>query len=423
MVTRRKTLPVTMMLLVAACSDSEPASTRGPSAPSPGAGSGGAGGAGGDHAGPRGQAGDAGAASGGGAGAGAPAVQLLGRFDTRDPAGAACAWPGCRIVARFQGTRVSVRLHELVDPWMEGAPSEWDVAVDGVWGAKLVTSSDGQDHVYELADGLPDGTHVVELYKLSEAQNGATRFLGYDFGGGTLLAPPARKPRRLEIVGDSAASGYGVEGVGLGPDCPGPDYAARYQSFRKSLGARLGEMFDAEVAGIVYSGKGIVKNIWTADKATMPVLYTRVVPDDPTSTWDFSSYVPDAVVIMMGGNDFAVGEPTDEGPATSEEFAAGYEAFVTTLRQRHPAAHLFLTVSPTISDTEPTGRSTRTNVVRGVQEVAARRHAAGDAKVHAFEPGAATPSERTGCEGHGNPQLHLRMAQEIGAQIKAKTGW
>lgn len=70
----------------------------------------------------------------------------------------------------------------------------------------------------------------------SEAQNGTTQFLGYDFGGGVLLAPPARKARRLEIIGDSVSSGYGVEGVGLGPTCPGPNYAARYENFRVSMG-------------------------------------------------------------------------------------------------------------------------------------------------------------------------------------------
>ena len=33
----------------------------------------------------------------------------MGRFDTADPAGPKCSWPGCRIIARFEGTRVSVR--------------------------------------------------------------------------------------------------------------------------------------------------------------------------------------------------------------------------------------------------------------------------------------------------------------------------
>lgn len=405
----------TVVSLLVACGGSGPDSPEASSAQPPTAEAGGGGGA------P--PAGGSAPGALGGAEPGPPAVQLVGRFDMRDPVGPICAWPGCRIVARFTGTQVSVWLREDVQVWMDGAPSEWDVAVDGAWQKKLVMPAMGGEQEYVIAAGLPDGTHVVELYKRSEAQDGATQFLAYDFGGGKLLSPPARKERRIEIIGDSAASGYGVEGVGLGPDCPGPDHAARYQNFRQSMGARLGEMLDAEVAGTVHSGKGIVRNIWTADKETIPVLFPRANPADPTSTWDFSSFLPDVVVIMVGGNDFAIGQPADEGPATLAEFTAAYDAFVVSLRQKYPAAQIFLTVSPTVSDDEPAGRSTRSNVIAGMNGVSRRRNDAGDAKVHAFEPGIATPVERTGCEGHGNPQFHDRVARELAAQIEAKAGW
>lgn len=350
-----------------------------------------------------------------------PEVQLIGRFDTRDAAGPKCAWPGCRVVARFDGTRVAVRLREYLQTWMDGGPSEWDVAVDGQWQSKIVTNATGAPQDYVIADSLAKGTHVVELYKRTEAQNGTTQFLGYDFGGGKLLPPPPRKARRLEIIGDSVSSGYGVEGVG--PICPGPNYAARYENFHVSMGARLGSIFDAEVAGTVFAGKGIAKNVWTDDKETMPILFARSLPDDKTSTWDFSRFPAEVVIIMLGGNDFAIGQPVDEGPATASEFDSAYSAFVVTLRQKYPAAHLFLTVPPPLTDDDPPATHTRTNVVTGVKAVVAERHAAGDTKVYAFEPNPGDDSEHTGCEGHGSPQFHQRVAAELAAQIKAKVGW
>lgn len=352
---------------------------------------------------------------------GAPAVQLIGRFDVRDEAGPLCAWPGCRIIARFQGSSVSVRLNEIDESWMEGAPSEWDVAIDGVWQSKLVTVPG--EKVYVIKADLPTGEHVIELFKRSEAQNGTTQFLGFDFGAGSLLAPPPRKARRLEIIGDSAAAGFGVEGVGLGPDCPGPDWAAKWQNFRRSLGVRLGEGLDAEVVGTVYSGKGMAKNIWHPDKETMPVIFSRSNPNDPTTSWDFSSYVPHVVVIMIGGNDFAVGQPTDEGPATVEAFTAAYEAFVVTLRDRYPEAHVFLVTSPSVTDAEPAGRSSRTNVMAGIANVISRRNGAGDTRVHAIAPPVADASELTGCNGHGSPEFHRRVANDLTPTIQAKTGW
>lgn len=364
-----------------------------------------------------------GGASGNTPDSGSPHVQLIGRFDTRDAAGPSCAWPGCRIVARFDGSEVSVEMKEMFAAWMDGAPSEWDVAIDGAWKDKLVMKEGPSTYV--LATGLPRGPHTVELFKRSEAQNGTTQFLGFDFAGGTLLAPPARKSRRIEIIADSVASGYGVEGVGaaVNGDCPGPDYASKWQNFRVSLGVRLGEAVGAEVLGTVHSGKGISRNIWRPDTDTLPALFSRTIPADPASTWDFAGWSADAVVIMAGGNDFDVGQPTDDGAASMEEFTAAYREFLKTLRKQYPQAYLFPTVSPSVSDATPAGRNTRTNIKTAVNALAMELGAQGDARVQALEPGAAQPGELAGCNGHGNEQFHQRVGQELAAAIRTKLGW
>jgi len=306
---------------------------------------------------------------------------------------------------------------------MKGGPSEWDVSIDGQLRPKIVTSSNTGPTEYVLATDLPNDIHVVELYKRSEAQNGTTQFLGYDFAGGELLAPPPRKVHTLEIIGDSQPAAFGVEGVGEGPMCPGLNYAARWQNFRRSFGARLGEMLDAEVFGTVYSGKGIVKNIWHPDPFTMPMLFPRALPTDPNSDWDFAAYVPDVVIVMMGGNDFAIGQPVDEGPATLAQFTDGYDGFVVTIRQKYPNAHVFLVTSPSVTDEQPPNRYSRTNVMAGIDAVVRRRHDAGDAKVYSVAPPIAAPAELTGCDGHGSPEFHQRVANDLAPIIRAKTGW
>lgn len=423
-------------VLVAACStDSaggDGSTSTDPAANEP-AGSGGAGRTGGSGASPSGPSSTDGSASppttdgsvdGEPLDPGPPAVQFIGRFDWRSAAGPSCAWPGCRIVARFQGPEVKARLNELDDSWMQGAPSEWDVSIDHVLGEKLVMTP-GQNE-FVLATNLPPGVHEVELYKRSEAQNGTTQFLGFDFGeGGVLEKPPLRKSRRIEIIGDSQPAAFGIEGAvtGIGPNCPEPQHAARYQNFHRSFGAVLGTTFDAEVAGTVYSGKGIAKNIWHPDKETMPFLFGRGMPVDPSSPWDFKAFVPDVVVLMLGGNDFAVGRPVDEGPATLEAFTTAYQGFVVDIRKAYPNAWIILTVSPSASDTAPVGNQTRTNIVAGIASVISQREAAGDTKVRSFAPGIAAPAELNGCNGHGNPAFHQRVANEIGQFFKPLVGW
>jgi lysophospholipase L1-like esterase len=351
---------------------------------------------------------------------GPPAVSFVGRFDTSDPEAPKAAWPGTMILARFEGTSVSAKLEEDVDPEAEG-PSEWDVSIDAKLTKKIVLQVGSND--YELATGLPSGKHVVELYKRSEAQNGVTRFLGFDFGGGKLLAPPVRPKRKIEMIGDSAAAGFGLEGVGQGPDCPGADWGAKYQNFHKAFPANLAALFKADLHGTVYSGKGFARNIWRPDKDTFGKIYPRSNPLDEEATYDLASWIPDVVVIMGGGNDFAVGQPEDDGPASLDEFTDAYRALVETLRKAYPEALLVLALSPSVSDAEPEGRNTRTNVKQGIDAIVAARAAQGDARIVAAEPPVASSAELTACDGHGNLAFHARVANDLATVIRSKTDW
>jgi len=353
--------------------------------------------------------------------AGPPAVRFVGRFDRRDLAGPKAAWPGARIVARFSGPAVKVSLNEQYFPWMSGAPSEWDVIIDGVAQAKLVVSAGAKE--YQLAQGLPAGPHTVELFKRSEAQNGNTQFLGFTFPGGTLLPPPPLQSRRIEVVGDSSASGYGIEPAN---GCDGGGGAAKYQNFRKAWPSVLGAIVDAEVHGVVYSGKGLIRNIWRPDTDPLPKLYPRTNPFDALQH-NFGSWTPDLVAVMLGANDFAdgLGSPIPS-PVTYAEFVAEYKNFVGTLRANYPGALLVLAVSPTAVDGQASaGAFTRTNIRNAIKEVIQARASlpVPDTKLVLFAPSIAPNEELTACDGHGNTLFHNRVAAELAALVKPRLGW
>ena len=350
---------------------------------------------------------------------GVPAVQLVGRFDERDPAGPKCGWPGCRVIARFWGTEVSAR---LVDDSGESGPSEWDVAIDGRWSsAKLVLSRTARDYV--LARDLPRGKHTVELYKRTEGQDGVTQFLGFDFAGGSLLPPPPRKTRRLEIVGDSDVAGFGYEGA-LGADCTtAPKWWARFENFRAAWGERLAQKLDAELNAVVFSGKGFYFNIWRPDLETIGVLYPRSNPIDPTSTFDRSTFVPDVEVVSIGGNDYNMGQPEDTGPAPLDGFTQKARELTSELRTSYPQAHIFLMAYAVLTDEYPPGRLRRTNVETALKTVVKEHEDAGDARVYFVAPPPSVPAELTACDGHGGPEYHERIAQFMAETIAAKAGW
>lgn len=347
-----------------------------------------------------------------------PSVRFVGRFDEREAAGPKCGWPGCRILANFRGDAVSVTLDEAEMP---DGPSEWDLAVDGEWKSKLVLQVGS--HSYDLASGLSDGEHRVELYKRTESQTGVTQFLGFDFHGGTLLSPPPRQKRRIEIVGDSDVAGYGYAGASNGGVCDGQAWKAKYQDFHAAWGARVGQAFDAELSGTVFSGKGFYYNAWRPDTATMGVLYPRANPEDETSQFDFSKFVPDVIVVSLGGNDYNLGQPEDTGPAPLAGFTDKVRDLMTTMRGAYPTAHVFLMAYATLSDDDPPGRQKRTNVVTALTTVTNEYNARGDARVYFIAPPVANYTELTACDGHGGPEYHARIATFVQGEIAARTGW
>ncbi|MBX3203459.1 MAG: hypothetical protein KF764_00260 [Labilithrix sp.] len=334
---------------------------------------------------------------------------FVGRFDTTDPAGPKASWPGTRILARFDGTRVSVKLKEHAETWMEGAPSYWEVTIDkGPWRA-IAMIADEKAHDFELASGLAPGPHEVEIYKRSETQTGITQFLGFDFHGGKSLPSPPRQLRKIEVMGDSFATGFGVENITApDTDCPGPDWAGVWQNFRKSWGAILGVTFDAEVHGIVYSAKGLLHNDWPTDNDPLRDYYNRADPNpqiaqDPP-LFDLSSWIPDVIVMTQGSGD-----------GGGADFRAAYRDFVINrLRARGPNTHIFMGI---------VSAGNRAAVADVSQAIVAERAAVGDHKMHAFMAKPFTWEETTACNGHGTPAWHQRVADELAAEIRAKVGW
>lgn len=351
--------------------------------------------------------------------AGTPSVQLLGRWDGRGGA-LVCSWPACMIRARFMGSEVSVRMEENFANWMNGAPSEWEVRIDGVLQPKLVLAAGTND--YALASALTAGVHELQLSKRSEALNGSSHFISLSFGAaGVLLAPPVRPTRRLQVIGASNVTGYGIDGIS--GQCGGLDGAARYQDANKTYAAELARRFDAELELLAYSGKGLVQNYWRPDTEVMGQLLRRTAPMDPSSVQAAPSLVPDLVMVDIGGNDFAIGAPNDTPVTTLEQFTAAYEQMVAAIRHDAPTALIVLMVPPDANDTYPAGRQVRSTIQTALSRVVAARASVQDTRVMVRSAGASSVAEQSACANHPTAALHQRIANEFEPWLRAQLGW
>ena len=341
------------------------------------------------------------AASSGDASDAAPGVRLIGRFDTTVPNQASFQWSASAIEANFTGSSVSVQL---------GGPINYFVTlVDGVMQPVLVTSATGS--TYSIATGLGAGMHNVLVFRRDEATYGGVAvFSGFTFGGGgQLLAPPPAPNRRIELIGDSISCGYGnlCTNVSMAGSIQNED---EYVSYGPLTARALG----ADLHVVAWSGKGMYRNGDGTTTGTMPSLWQRTIPSDATSHWDPSQWVPDAVVINLGTNDYRM------TPDPTAGFQSTYLAFVTTLRAAYPGAYIFCTLGPMMMD--PNLSLART----AINNVISMRRASGDRAISLVEftpENCGSTGAGCGCDDHPNTAIDQTMADTLTAAIQSSLGW
>lgn len=345
-----------------------------------------------------------------------PRVRYVGRTDTSDKAGPRLAWPGTRIIVRFRGPAMNVKVSEQN---VDDGPSRYDVTIDGVLKNEPLVPHDG-DGEYVLASALAaDKPHVLELYRRTEAMVGITQILGFEFpGGGELLAPPPWPNRRIEFLGDSESTGYGVECAS-----PSETFTGATQNERKAFPALAAKRLEAESHNVAYSGKGITRNE-VPNTTLFGELYMQSIPDvSEASAWDFS-WKPDVVWITLGANDWGPGGSGNEPAPDPAFFKAKYRAFVELVRSKNPNSQIVCSVQGMLNDDWPVGWKAYTNVKTILQAIVDERRAAGDAKVHLHElPRAIDSRDLTGCSGHPNAAYHESAAASVASKIASITGW
>lgn len=345
-----------------------------------------------------------------------PHVSYGGRVDCAAAGGPALGHVGSSVHVRFRGTGLDLRLKD----YGGGAPETtnyYDVTVDGGEPA-LLEVSPGQE-LYPLVSGLSDGEHQLELFKRVEAAPGGSsgagkaEILGFVLHGSELL--PARRPeRRLEFVGDSITCGYGNELETTDPDAF--HYTTRNSNGHRAYGAVTASLLGAQYSAVAYSGRGISRSFGGGAGQILPDMYLNSIPEDSAAgAWDPAQYVPDAVIINLGTNDFST---TGVDRAL---FVQNYTDFLATLRGYYPNAALVAAIGPMLSDYYPPGEKAWTNAQADVQTAVAARVQAGDQNVHflAFSPQTAPYGE----DWHPTVATHRKMAEQLSTKLKGLLGW
>lgn len=241
--------------------------------------------------------------------------------------GRTTAWPG-GVSFDFQGVKVSTRFTNTsllaLNMIKEGNITDFFVVLmDGIFNAIFSTQDwiSGQSTTLILANNIdPSMEHDVVVFKSTEPMwselvpnaNFVTfeSFSG-DVGMQLLLPLTNSSPIsfKLEFLGDSITAGYcNLCDVFNSTNDPG------YESFYLSWPTQICNALNATCHTAAWSGYGMVMNccggetlmsdVWKRTLATVP---SKNGSDPhgtiPENEWDFSLYIPDAVIINLGTND------------------------------------------------------------------------------------------------------------------------
>ena len=326
-----------------------------------------------------------------------PLVRYIGRFDTSETAGPRANWPASTVAFTVSGGSVSAKLKD------SAGKNFWQVVINGQ--ASSVLALEAGEKTYSIASNLPSGQHTIELVKRTESSQGLTQILGLSLADGATLLPTPARTRRIEVIGDSITCGFGNEAASKEEK-----FTPATENAWLTYGAVAARAVNADYVSIAASGK----KLWPDN--TIVSLYDRVLANAGNPKWDFTSWIPDVVVINLGTNDFARENPDEAG------WVGAYVAFIRQIQARYPKAHVYCAVGPMISEW-PGARKPRSTILGYLAKVVEQANAGGGAPVHFIDFGVQAQHHGIGADWHPSVRTHSIMADKLTAAIKQDLGW
>ncbi len=303
-------------------------------------------------------------------------------------------WPGVYVEAAFRGRIAFIGFDDASNAYRLTVDNDAPVAVVKPGKAWFAVSATG------------DGPHRLRLEKVTESIDDIGAIAGvYADAKAALPAPPART-RRIEFIGDSGMTGYGVRSDTR--TCTKSEVHDRTDT-QIAWPALVAKHYDADYQIDAISGRGVMRNF----DSTTPgfamgdvypyMFFDKTVPAQP-------SWQPDLVILGLGGNDFSTslkpGDPWKSEQALTEAFFAAYGRFITDLHKRYPKAWVVVQWQGKTGDAESDQMSRI-----GMASLSEAAHRAGLSRFAVMAVPVDLKADKGACDYHGSPADHRMLAE------------
>ncbi len=261
-------------------------------------------------------------------------IRYVGRFDFSNPEEVRFDWSGIYIQFSFRGNGCSLKMSDT-------GHNYYNVLVDNQPAKTIEVLS---DTILNIASGLEQKIHKIQIFKRTEGNQGIGTFKGILLPeNGEMLAWNEILGRKIEFIGNSITCGYGTEGLSKSEHWK-PSTENNYQSYAPIMS----RAFHADYHITAHSGQGAVRNYGDTEKASaiaMPNRFNRVFDEKEQPIWDFSLWKPDVVVINLGTNDFSTQPFPDK-----KQFQDGYAKLINEVQKQYGTIPVFCIVGPMIDE-------------------------------------------------------------------------
>ncbi len=246
-------------------------------------------------------------------------------------------------------------------------------------------------------------THVVELYKETEAANGAVIISSVE--ADSLIKMPASNKKRIEFIGNSITVGMSADASGIA--CDKGTWYDQHNAY-DAFGPRVARALDMDYVLSGFSGIGIYRNTRT-NRPVIADIYPSAFlsPNLNSPRWDFARFIPDIVSICLGTNDFSAGDgASPRAPFDPAQFIPAYVDFINTVHGYYPAAQIIITNTPMLD--APNNEI----LMSCLQQIKTQA----EASIPRLKPMyifSFSNVYRGGCLGHPSVEEHGKMAEEM----------
>lgn len=223
------------------------------------------------------------------------------------------------------------------------------VFVNGVFSHRI--KLDNKSERFALYESDTEKTVKIRLMKLSEAAFAKLGVASITIDGELDAVPVPEYERKIEFIGDSITCGYGIDGV-WNKDT----FSTETENPLKGFAYKTACKCNAEFQYVSWSGIGLL-SCWVDENAEKPLdnwLMQDIYPytdsglentlgregHENHTEWNFSSYVPQVIVLNLGTNDHSW---TKEIPERISAYGDIYFDFLKYIRSKNPEAFIFCT--------------------------------------------------------------------------------